>query len=379
MPRVQTRGRLGFRAPVIQAAGPRLSAVNPTFGSEDGGTEITITGANLINTVTAVTIGGVSATSVVHVSDRTVTCTTPAGTGTGTVSITIGGKVVTGPAFTYQFTSGGSLPADVVFVSDWSTGTGTGDAARRDTGKSLPWDTASTTGAEIVSSAGLDFPTTNVAQITAIATTGPAVRWVLDESNGDIPLPGIGESIYYRWYTRIAITDSYDPSDNAYHPQEDGGGGGSQTNWGQRITINTDGTLRLGWQLRGTNTYPNNRYAAQGNGSGVLLNKDQTYRVEYRVLRTGAGTMNIHSRIYDSSGTLLYDDGDFWNLNSTVSLESDPSIAINILANMQGFAAGSNGFFGDEPESDLLWAYLGGVMIRTDDWCGPYDAQEASF
>ena len=60
-------------------AQPTITSVTPNFGSNLGNTFITITGANFL-TGPAITIGGLSATSISFVSSTQVTCYTPAGT-----------------------------------------------------------------------------------------------------------------------------------------------------------------------------------------------------------------------------------------------------------------------------------------------------------
>ena len=58
---------------------PTLSACTPNYGTNAGGTAVTISGTYLTG-VTGVTFGGVTATSVVVVSDSSITCVTPVGT-----------------------------------------------------------------------------------------------------------------------------------------------------------------------------------------------------------------------------------------------------------------------------------------------------------
>ena len=73
----------GFRYDSI----PTITNVNPTHGSNLGGTSITITGTQFASGAT-VTIGGASATNVIVVSSTSVTATTPAGT-TGLVKVVV--------------------------------------------------------------------------------------------------------------------------------------------------------------------------------------------------------------------------------------------------------------------------------------------------
>ena len=66
---------------------PTITNVNPTHGSNLGGTSITITGTQFASGAT-VTIGGASATNVIVVSSTSITATTPAGT-TGLVNVVV--------------------------------------------------------------------------------------------------------------------------------------------------------------------------------------------------------------------------------------------------------------------------------------------------
>jgi len=59
------------------AAPPTLTSIDPDTGSVDGGDSVTITGTDFVDGAT-VTFGGSSATSVVVVSDTSITCVTPA-------------------------------------------------------------------------------------------------------------------------------------------------------------------------------------------------------------------------------------------------------------------------------------------------------------
>jgi formylglycine-generating enzyme required for sulfatase activity len=86
-------------------APPALTSVSPAFGPTAGGTTITITGTALTNT-NAVTVRGNAATSVVVVSDTTVTAITPPGSiGAANVQVTTpGGTATISGGFTYSNT-----------------------------------------------------------------------------------------------------------------------------------------------------------------------------------------------------------------------------------------------------------------------------------
>ena len=63
----------------VETDAPTVTSLSPATGAAAGGTAVTITGKDLTGT-TGVTFGGTAATSVVVVSDTSVTCVTPAKT-----------------------------------------------------------------------------------------------------------------------------------------------------------------------------------------------------------------------------------------------------------------------------------------------------------
>ena len=78
----------GNLEPLATMPTPTVSSITPNTGSTLGGTAVTIAGTNFIG-ATSVTIGGTAATSVVVVSDVSITCVTPAGAlGVADVTVT---------------------------------------------------------------------------------------------------------------------------------------------------------------------------------------------------------------------------------------------------------------------------------------------------
>jgi hyaluronan synthase len=69
-------------------AAPAVTAVSPNSGTTDGGSKITITGANLTG-ATEVTFGGALATALTVVSPTQIVATTPARTATGDVDVRV--------------------------------------------------------------------------------------------------------------------------------------------------------------------------------------------------------------------------------------------------------------------------------------------------
>jgi Tfp pilus assembly major pilin PilA len=112
---------------------PTLSGISPATGSTAGGTSITLTGANL-SAVTAVTVGGISASSVVVVDANTVTAVVPAyvsGSLLADVTVMDGSTnaTMTG-AFTYQAIS----PTIAAISPNTSSVSGGGSATITGTG-----------------------------------------------------------------------------------------------------------------------------------------------------------------------------------------------------------------------------------------------------
>lgn len=92
-------------------ATPTISTVTPSSGAPAGGTTITVTGTNFVDSMT-VTLGSSACTSVNVTSSTSFTCVTPSGTGsvTMTVSNPAGQSVGKGTAFTYA-----------VILNQWSS------------------------------------------------------------------------------------------------------------------------------------------------------------------------------------------------------------------------------------------------------------------
>jgi Tol biopolymer transport system component len=88
---------------VLGAAPPTVTQVSPSSGPPGGGTTVTITGTQFVQSFTQVKFGGIAATSVSVTSGTTLAATTPAGAvGSADVSVfTAGGTGSLAGAFTY--------------------------------------------------------------------------------------------------------------------------------------------------------------------------------------------------------------------------------------------------------------------------------------
>lgn len=252
--------------------------------------------------------------------------------------------------------------ARVIFHSDWSTATGTSQTALMDASKALPWSLLGGDGLEVIPSTGLNFPSANVLRVTATqARTGYAFL-----RKTGLAIPVIGESRYYRWYTRVAISDRRAPSDPETHPHQDGNAAGG-ANWLFHV-YHDAGSGRWLPQLRSNaavNAYPSTRW------SGPLLSKNVTYRFELQIRRAGANTFQMHVRVYDAGGALIHSDADFRN-EANRTLASTPTFTFVNLASMDGLNAGLNGLGGAEWFPSVIYMYQGGIAVCADGWCGPY-------
>jgi alpha-tubulin suppressor-like RCC1 family protein len=154
-------GGAGFAA-VIRGWQPSIAAVSPAFGSTAGGTQITVSGYNLLG-ATDVTIDGTPASSFVVNSAKSITAKTPAGSaGPKTVSVTTPeGTALIADAFTY------SDPPTIAAVSP-ASGTTNGGVSITITGANLSGTTSVTIGGVAATSVVV----TNATTITAKTPRG---------------------------------------------------------------------------------------------------------------------------------------------------------------------------------------------------------------
>ena len=102
---------LGLVLDFITPSSPTLANIDPTSGPTTGGNEVTITGTSFISSNTTVNFGDASATSVVVVSDTSITATAPPGIGTVDVRVlTPFGTTPVVPADQYTYLLGIPLP-----------------------------------------------------------------------------------------------------------------------------------------------------------------------------------------------------------------------------------------------------------------------------
>lgn len=289
--------------------------------------------------------------------------------GTPTLTADTGAYAIAGQEAT--LTHSGGLPADVVLHMDWEEEAlgSTSDAACRNTSKNVPWSLrVGVSGwlSSVQSATGRDFPSSKVFQVVSDDT---AQNLRIENDDEIIPVPGVGESLFYRWYYRGTHPASATTDDANHHSIQDGQSG-SLCNWIFRTEENYDGTYNVYWEFDANlvNAWPNAGFDRAG------FPCDETFRFELQIHRIGTSTFNAHVRVYDSADVLLYDDDDFENRNGSQTLGDTPTLNFNNVANLAGFQIGLNGVSGPALATPVHYSDQGCVMVRTANWCGPYNA-----
>jgi len=113
----------------------------------------------------------------------------------------------------------------------------------------------------------------------------------------------------------------------------------------------------------------------------VTLSHGAWYRFEYYVHYVDPTHIQVHPRLYDAAGNLMYDDSGYqqsdpgsmsWNGKSDWTLATYYAAGYNFCVDpqyMQTFGVGNNGQNG-AIDTGLPW-YYAGIQIRTDHWVGP--------
>lgn len=99
-------------------AAPSITQISPASGPADGGTQVTIVGANLAG-ATAVSFGGSPATAIAVTGANLLTCTTPAhGGGNVQVTVTTAGGTSNSLTFSYEDSGGGCSGSKSIKMGD---------------------------------------------------------------------------------------------------------------------------------------------------------------------------------------------------------------------------------------------------------------------
>lgn len=267
------------------------------------------------------------------------------------------------------------LPTGAQFYSDWPN-VGTDAAAVFDQTKEYPWQnlTWSVGEGQIIASTGLDMPTATAYECTMIWDGDGAGSNIIRVPNAGspIPVPGVDENLYYRWYVRWTQPDSVDSLNNQ-HPWQDGQAIGD-CNWAIQVVDNNNGTWTPSIEID-VGTFPNDRWG-RGGGADIILQKHVTYRFELRVHRVSTTHFNMYWRIYNSAGSIVYDENNIYNGDGAggANMAAAVNLPFRNVANLAGFNFGQNGFsaVGQEAQFPFVLYYGAAVEIRNDTWCGAY-------
>jgi hypothetical protein len=259
-------------------------------------------------------------------------------------------------------------PGQILFESDWSTAQGTGQAALRDTGKAKPWTNLvdNFNVLAVVSAAGEGLPAgmANCLQVGHLANT---VRAAQVEAVGVWPAPAVGETLYFRLYLRNEIADNqgdFTSIINSHHPIQPLPGT-CPGSWNWTWASKNDGTFPIGFNTE-TNPFPRSRWVLGKPRQNLL--KNTTYRLEWRINRQSTG-YSVSVRVYNAANTLLFDDNNIWDIALGATLAAAPLHAMDN-ACLDKLMVGTNG--GSWQFTATQYDYIGGVCVRSDDWCGPY-------
>jgi hypothetical protein len=180
-------------------SGSTLSAVNASSGSASGGTGVTISGTGLTGT-TAITFGGVAATSVNVINSTTITAVTPAHA-VGAVDVVIstpaGGATLTN-GYTYIITTVGQA-TDGGIIACLNGGLQNLIAATADNSVGIVWGTL---GLNTGATSNTDGATNNIAIVVAEGAGTYGAQLCSDfevDSQGNTPCQA-GNTCYSDWF-----------------------------------------------------------------------------------------------------------------------------------------------------------------------------------
>lgn len=353
---------------------------SPSTIPNDGATTstVTVTVRNASGTPLAGKAVTLSSTGSNNTVGQPSSVTDSNGETTGTIaSTTAETKTITAVAegITITDTAAVSVSTAIVplFASSFTTGTGTSDAAKRDTSgitAPLVWTISSNTNS-VIAATGLGFPArfTNVLSVPGSTAGINRVTGLGDQGNGT--------ERYYRVFKRFDMP--YPTSDNQTHPFQDGNAG-SDCNWAIDFFNNT--VLNYAdcseTQYRMAVNFPATQAAWYENFYyGPLMDRGTVYCMEWMVSYTSEFAFNLDIRISDVDGVLLYDSSDFYDArgaaaNRDLATRNGSGTfvapATNGRTESNGFNAGSNDA---AAEFDPFYGYQTGIVIADDQgWIG---------
>jgi hypothetical protein len=294
----------------------------------------------------------------------------------GAVSVTGSNATLTSSALTF------------LFHSDWSTATGTTDAALLDTSKGYPWDNrkdgnGGTAVTDTVDWNGCAPEGTNALSITHVSTSSvEGVRLGGTEAtSGTLPEQQRGTSRGYRvCFKHVRPNGSVSMS--ARHPLQDGSPG-SGPNW--EFNTDMDGTDVYGvWfeisnatRAGETQTWFWSIDGANKTEAGAALPKDSVYRHEWLITQhPTTDSIDIEIITYNPDGSVRV-AADRWELRcfniDACGSSSDETwyFLPNNWEQHTRLQIGTNGW-GCETTGTPYLAFHYTAMAVCNGWCGPY-------
>lgn len=255
----------------------------------------------------------------------------------------------------------------IVFESDWDTAVGTSTAAITDGGK-WPNYWEFNRGATVQLLAVVQDPS-GVAGRNALRVQQRGSSYAANIQLDDFVAPS--QDFYLRFYMmnddtsgsadHVATVDTWKYSNLTYLRKSSGA-----NDW--RSTMSMYGCGEH---------YPLNHWSPP-----VRLVRGVWYRFEYFVHFVDPTHIQVHPRVYDANGSLLYADADFrqqdyksggtWNGRDDWTLASYYEAGYSFCVDptfVNDFALGNNGQYG-AIDTGAFW-YFAAVQIRTDTWPGP--------
>jgi hypothetical protein len=275
------------------------------------------------------------------------------------VTVELGGEAQV--SFTAQVEAG-PPPAGLVWASDWSTARGTTVSAVGDGGR---WPTVGPMSGdqlEVVSAAGLNFPST-MSSVLAVRYNGGTARGVIADGLWDYP--AVGQHIYYRVYWRMGVGDAVA---NSQHPL--GSGSGADLGGYAMVHRSEAGNDFAFWMTNNYGPDFNQIHRWQ-----TTLTRNTTYRIEWHLHRTAIDRVIWQIRVYNASNTLVRTLSDFvcsWSghghsLADAIECPVEPTV-LQAWGNM---TISHQGLW-QVPDASGNRIYYGGVAVSRSDWCGPY-------
>lgn len=280
----------------------------------------------------------------------------------------IAGNAATSAAITVAVNGSGG--AAVVFDSDWATAVGTSTAAVSDGGL-WPhyWEFNNGTGVQLLSVVAGGPDGHNALRVQQRGSSYAANLQIDDV----VPQ---SQDYYLRFYMRNDDTSS--AGDHAFTVDT---WHYSNLTFLRKYSGASDWRLVISMYGCGEH-YPFNHWGPPGR-----LARGQWYRFEYFVDFVDASHVQVHPRVYDASGSLLYSDDAFrqqdygstvWNGRNDWTLASYYAAGYSFCVNpafVNDIGLGNNGQ-ASATSTGLYW-YFAAVQIRTDTWPGPVSPPES--